>query len=464
MNPPVLDVYKLLESFKETIDGLNQQIGELSKQVVGLTAENTSLKARLAAHEPLKDSHNSSIPPSKESIKAQALRRTRSLREKSNRPNGGQVGHTGSTLKTILSPSKVVLHTPNFCTRCGNNLSSIEGTIINTRQSVDIPLPIQAIVTEHRLVQKKCTCGQCSQLDFPKDIRSSISYGTNIRALVAYLSNVQFIPYKRTVEVIKDCWGVNLSEGTIYNMLQDMNAKSDSAYKEIRRQVELASVVGADESGAKVNSELYWTWVWQTSEVTYAYCNKSRGKAAIDNQFPNGLPRVTLVTDRHSSYFNMDVKKHQICLAHILRELAYLDELDTQQTWSTQLAELIREAIHQRKSKAWESIDRDAVNERFRQLLETSTVNFHQKVAALQKSLNKHQNHVFRFLQDPNVPYDNNASERAVRPLKVKQKVSGGFRHNLGADAFCKLHSITQTAKKNGTNALLALIAVANNF
>lgn len=113
----------------------------------------------------------------------------------------------------------------------------------------------------------------------------------------------------------------------------------------------------------------------------------------------------------------MDVKSHQICLAHILRELAYLGELDTQQRWSFQFAELIREAIHQRKSKEWELIYRDAVNELFLQLLETPTDSFHQKVAALQKSLVKHKNHVFRFLLDPNVPFDNNASERAVRPL-----------------------------------------------
>lgn len=205
-------------------------------------------------------------------------------------------------------------------------------------------------------------------------------------------------------------------------------------------------------------------WAWQTSNLSYIYSDKSRGRQAIDKHFVNGLPNSILVTDRHASYFKMNVADHQICLAHILRELTYLTELDTTQTWSSQLAELIREAIHKRKTELWENIDRSSILERFKNLLTTCTDNLHQKIIAIQKSLTKYKEYVFKFLFDPDVPYENNASERAVRNLKVKQKVSGMFKSDTGADTYCQIHSITQTAKKNNQNPFSAILAVANNF
>jgi len=78
--------------------------------------------------------------------------------------------------------------------------------------------------------------------------------------------------------------------------------------------------------------------------------------------------------------------------------------------------------------------------------------------------LTKYKAYVFIFLFDPDVPYENNASERAVRNLKVKQKVSGMFKSQQGANAYCQIHSIAQTAKKNNQNPFLAILAVANNY
>jgi transposase-like protein len=185
---------------------------------------------------------------------------------------------------------------------------------------------------------------------------------------------------------------------------------------------------------------------------------------AIEKQFGNGLPKSILVTDRHRSYFNMNVADHQICLAHLLRELTYLTELDTQQTWSVQFAELLREAIHKRKTVPWESIDRCSIIDRFNHLLTIYSDSLHQKIIALIKSLTRYKDYVFKFLFDPDVPYDNNASERAVRNIKVKQKVSGMFKSDVGAATYSQIHSIAQTAGKNNQNPFVAIMAVANNF
>ena len=143
-----------------------------------------------------------------------------------------------------------------------------------------------------------------------------------------------------------------------------------------------------------------------------------------------------------------------------------MTELDKTQTWSSKLTELIRESIHKRKTEPWEDIDRKSILQRFKDLLDFSTETFHKKIIALQKSLIKHKNNVFNFLNNRDIPYDNNASERAIRPLKVKQKVSGSFRNPeaKGAEVFCQIHTITQTAKKNNQNPFSAVLATAKNF
>lgn len=469
MKEQVLDIALVLKSINGKIDGLSKQLESAQEEIVVLNKENGVLKDRLAVYETPKDSHNSSIPPSKDSLAAQAdkskkLLATRSLRDKSGKSNGGQTGHKGTTLEMASEPDSIIEHKPYFCTRCGNDLSAIQGSVVEIRQVFDVPMPILPIVTEHQLIGKQCSCGHCCQTDFPKEVRSRVSYGTNIRALVTYLSCIQCIPYKRLTEVLRDCFGITLSQGTIDNILKDVSDKSLGAYNEIRNRVEQSNVVGADETGENINGELHWMWAWQTDKLTYIHSNKSRGKLAIDSQFKNGLSRSILVTDRHKSYFNMNVADHQICLAHILRELTFLTELDTKQTWSSELAKLIREAIHKRKTELWENIDRNSILNKFQNLLTTCTDNLHQKIIALIKSLTKYKEYVFKFLFDPDVPYENNASERAVRNLKVKQKVSGMFKSQQGANAYCQIHSIAQTAKKNNQNPFLAILAVANNY
>ncbi len=462
MKEPVLDIALVLKSINGKIDGLTKQLDVAHKEIV-------VLKERLAVYETPKDSHNSSVPPSKDSLAAQSekskkLLATRSLRENSGKSNGGQNGHKGTTLKMVNEPDTIVEHQPYYCTRCGNDLSSIAGEVVELRQVFDIPIPVRPLVAEHQLISKKCSCGHCNKIDFPKEVRSRVSYGATIRALITYLNCSQYMPYNRLTEVMKDCFGVKLSQGTVDNTLKYMSDKSLGAYNEIRNRIEQSRVVGADETGENINGELHWLWAWQTDKLTYIHSDKSRGKLAIDKQFKNGLSKSILVSDRHSSYFKMNVADHQICLAHILRELTFLTELDTKQKWSSQFAELIREAIHKRKTESWEKIDRNSILDRFKNLLTICTDNLHQKIIAIIKSLTKYKEFVFKFLFDPDVPYENNASERAVRNLKVKQKVSGMFKSHAGANTYCQIHSITQTAKKNNQNPFLAILAVANNY
>jgi transposase len=343
-------------------------------------------------------------------------------------------------------------------------LEEVSGKEIEVRQSIDIPLPVCQIITNHVNIEKKCTCGCQNRGSFPEHVKPGVSYGVNLHALVAYLSTVQHIPFKRLTTALKDIYGLEISQGSVSNILNRMRKQSLPGYEAIRNRIAFADVVGADETGENVNGKLQWMWTFQNEAATYIFQHTSRGKVAIDSQFPAGLPRSILVTDRHASYFNMETAGHQLCLAHLLRDLIYLSESNQEQTWSPDMLNLLRESIHRRKSIPFGEIDIGDIKGRFNALINWDATSLDEKCEALRKSLVKHKEHIFQFLEHENVPYDNNASERSIRPLKVKQKVSGMFMSNDNADAFCQLHSIVDTAKKNKQDPFSALVAVAENI
>ena len=461
----------------EEIGRLNRIIGQKDVEIHSLKMKLASTKSELAdakarirelegqlgeeggssgtSGKPEKNSSNSSVPPSQESIAARELRRTTSLRKPSGRPSGGQPGHKGCTLQTVGTPDRIVKHEPAYCRCCGRPLEGVGYRKVRKTQVMDIRFVMET--TEEQYYEKVCQCGCVNNCDAPN---CRIKYGDNIRALVTYLNVVQCMPFKRIAELISDLCGQKISEGTVQNILRENSKKADPAYEEIRRRVERSAVVGADETGAAVRKKLHWNWIFQTDLLTYVYQVKSRGMEAIDSKFPNGLPNTTLVTDRHRSYFNMNVKNHQVCLAHLLRNAEYLNELDTKQDWSRRLIHLIGHAISIRRDGNITARKVKIIKKKMTNLLGESLTHLDDEFESLRKGILKVKDYLFTFLSDLRVPYDNNASERGVRKIKIKQKVSGCFRTDAGADDFAKLHSIAETAMKNGNSKFNAILAV----
>ena len=166
------------------------------------------------------------------------------------------------------------------------------------------------------------------------------------------------------------------------------------------------------------------------------------------------------VTDRHSAYFALQFLNHQVCMAHLLRELQYLSELNDKQDWSDKIASLFREAIHERNSNPSAIIPKASWLERLDNLLKLNICNFGKKFETLKKGLIKCRDYIFNFLEDPMIPSDNNGSERGIRKLKINLKNSCTFRSYFWADAFLELHSIVETAKKRNKTPFNAIQAL----
>ena len=461
----------------EEIGRLNRVIGRKDVEIHNLKMELASTKSELAdaksrvkeleddsddeddssnaPGKPKKNSSNSSIPPTQESIAARELRRTKSLRKPSGKPSGGQPGHKGSTLQSVSTPDRIIKHEPAYCTCCGRSLDGVQYRKIRKTQVIDIKFVVET--SEEQYYEKVCACGCVNNCDAPN---CRIKYGDNIRALVTYLNVVQCIPFKRIAELVSDLSGQKISEGTVQNILRENSTKANAAYEEIRKKLEHAPVVGADETGASVGKELHWNWIFQNDALTYVFQMKSRGMEAIDTKFPNGLPSSTLVTDRHHSYFKMKVKEHQVCLAHLLRNAEYLNELDTRQDWSRRFLRLIRHSMDISRDSCITPRKIKILKTKMKNLLGESLTHLDDEFERFKRGILKVKDYLFTFLTNPHVPYDNNASERGVRKIKIKQKISGGFRTDDGADDFAKLHSIAETAMKNGNSKFNAILAV----
>lgn len=432
---------------------LNRRVEALNVEIRALRLENTELKKRLSKYEgaeppePAKNSTNSSVPPSKERMGDEIKRRTTSLRERSGKKPGGQPGHEGVTRLMADDPDEVEDHQPNFCKECGRDLSDVEGHLEFQEECVGFK--ITPVTTRHRYLSKVCTCGCCNRLDAVKK-RNPVYMSREVRALVVYLNVVMCMPYRRIKAFLSDVMRIDISEGSIRNFIETAGRNAEPICERISGALLKGKVGGADESGVYVNGKLKWAWILQNPLLTFTWIAKGRGAREIDDRFgKDALKGMVLTTDRHSAYFTLKVKGHQICIAHLLRNLNYLNELNKGQTWSPRMQELLRRAVHWRNENPGRPTSAKTWTESLDKLLNENIDKLGKPFRQMRNSLRKLKDHIFTFLENPDVPSHNNASEGGIRILKVKQKRSGGFRSDRGAEDFMAIHSVADTAKKN---------------
>ena len=449
-----------VQSMQETIDAQHTEIASLNRNINRLTNENRILRKRLSKYEsPDKNSNNSNTPPSKESMKDEVVRRTKSLRTPSGLKPGGQPGHEARGKEMVEHPDAIEERMSEYCRNCGRDLSCVEGELDYVSQVVDLTA-VAPITTEHRHFKKTCTCGCCNKGYAPRRRGSQITFGRNIKAIVTYLNVVQCVPFERLASLMDEVFSVHMSQGTIANFVQETLRKLRPAIQLLENLLKQSPVVGFDESGCYNNKRLDWAWIAQTAYITLCFRATGRSSKVLKERFGDALQRMVAVTDRHSAYFVLDFLNHQVCLAHLLRELEYLTELDESQRWSKDVTNLLRSAIHQRNVQPEETVEKESWTDRLDDLLKANLLHLNDKFERQRKGLVKCRDYIFNLLENPMIPPDNNASERGIRKLKIKQKISGTFRADKGADAFFAIHSIVDTAWKNKQSQLQAISTI----
>lgn len=247
MKEQVTDISKVLQDMtvemrlmRETI---NQQYAEITKLNRNIEALNhqirkkdetiTMLTERLSKYEkPKKNSGNSSTPPSKESMKDEIVRRTKSLRKPSGKKPGGQAGHDGHKLSCSPSPDEIVDDMPNYCTHCGETLADAERVLDHVTQVVSIPelKPVIKEIRHYVMICKKC--GERVRTA-PRRKSNDVVYDASVKSLVVYLSVVLFLPYGRIASFLREVFGRAPSEGSLVNWVKEAKRNAQPAIESV---------------------------------------------------------------------------------------------------------------------------------------------------------------------------------------------------------------------------------------
>ncbi len=439
--------------------------GELEGVVLTLWERLDALESKVA-----KNSNNSSQPPSSD-----GLRKTKSLREPSGKPPGGQLGHKGTTLKRVAEPTQTVDHPlPPHCLRCHSALPLAQAEVAERRQVIDIPSTLFDVI-EHRTLAVTCNCGQAHVSSFPAAVTETVQYGPHVRAFGVHLTQGQMLPYARAAELIFDVYGLAISPATLLAWVAEARTALQATADQIANQLRAAPVLNADESGLRVAGKLHWLHIAASDTLTWYGVHAKRGLEAIEAHgiLPKRLG--VLVHDCWAPYWKLDDSIHALCNAHLLRELVYVKEITGQQ-WPESMMQLLLGANRvctaaRRQQRTLAPNDVAAFRTVYDALVREGEA-IHpetapqagqrgrgkQSVAAnLLRRFRLHADAVLLFLSNPAVPFTNNVGERAVRMPKVKQKISGCFRTLAGAEHFCVIRSCLDTLRKQGHSMLTVL-------
>ena len=452
-----------IKELKETLESQSQRIVELEDQV-------RILKKR-------KNSNNSSLPPSMD-LNRPTAKPNQSLRNSSDKKSGGQSGHKGETLKMSLLPDQVIPLKVESCSHCSQSLLGADYQKLASRQVVDIP-PVKPIYTQYDQYSVCCPyCAGMNKASFPDSVNAPIQYGPGVMASIAYLSSRQYLSMARIAELFTNFYGLNISEGTVANLLSSFAKKAYPLYTGILEKLRSSdSYVGSDETGCRIEGQLKWLWALQNDDYTFLYPSENRGFETIKNLLESEKePNYILVTDCLALYFKLGGRDHQICLAHIRRDLQYARELEPKNKWLTKLDELLLSALKLKDRlletypdpEQWsQSMDRYWIKARkdlekqLNKWIAKPVKNLGETALRLKKRLNRHIESLTRFLHHHFLPPDNNGSERAIRNVKVKTKVSGQFRTMQGAHIFAIYRSIIDTCIKQKKDPFQFLVQLA---
>lgn len=405
-----------------------------------------------ALSNPRKTSRNSSKPPSSD-MKGGSGGGDKSGKKKPRKRREG----LGVSRRLAENPDETVRVAACACGKCGADVSGQRQSVRHRYDHIDIP-PVVPHTTRIELLGGRCACcGARFKAAAPEGMAPGTPFGPNIRAYLLYLHHSHHVGFERLSRLMFEMFGLSISEGAIAGSFQRQSGPLEAARAAIREKLRAAAVIASDETTTRINGVTHWQWSFVSATAILHEIAPRRAKAVAEDVLGDHRPEVW-VSDRYVGQQDL-AKDHQVCLAHVLRDVQYaIDCGDT--VFAPRLRELLRWTIRigRRRDQLKDSTLRQYHASADRDLDRLLGVRAaHPAGRLLQAQAKAWRTKFFVFLTNRRVPATNNISEREIRPSVVFRKVTGGFRSEWGADVHAGYRSLVSTARLYGQTALQAI-------
>ena len=432
---------------------LIRMILEQAKRLAQLKADFDALKKKVEqSQKPPTNSRNSSQPPSKDQKSNQGKGQKR-------HKHGPPQGHEKHERQFVVNPDHVINLHVTKCECCQADLEEDAGYLVKVNQITELPEP-KAKVIEVRQYQTTCEhCGQEHIAEPYAGLEMERTFGARLEATVVYYRQEQHMSYVRTRAAMHSLHGVEISEGGIDKIMQRAGNKAIEDVKDIEAEIQRSSVIHSDETSSRVEGNNYWQWVFCSVRAVLHVIRFNRSFDVIKEIMGTHQAEVW-VSDCYGAQMMAASKKHQLCLAHQLRNLKAVMEQYPKDFWARHVHLLFRYAIHlyNHRDKVSETVFLNQVariEARFDQLLNQTLDQPDPR--RLQKRYQKYRQALFVFLYRTDVNPTNNISEQHLRPSVIHRKVTGCFRSDWGAKSYAAMKSVIDTGALSGIDPFMAI-------
>jgi transposase len=410
------------------------------------------LEARLGG--PAKTPDNSSLPPSK------GQKPNRPEKAKRVGPRKGSLGREGGGRPLACDPDETVIAKALTCVHCQAALTDAEQVLHGRYDKIDLPV-VRPVVTRVERYAGHCPCcGGVTLAPVPEGMEEGSPFSVNILALAIYLRATHAISYQRLTRLFLHLFALQISEGALDAMFQRAKPCFDNEVAAILARLRRSRIICSDETTVRIDGRTHWNWVFQNDQVVIHVIRNSRAANVVAEVLAGHRPSIW-VSDLYSAQQG-HADLWQVCLAHQLRDCKYAIEAGDTIFAPRMKMLLLRAVVLARRRKELAESTRRTYQRRLDRDLNAIMVlaptNRHGK--RLRKRYGRVRSHLFTFLEYPDVPPDNNGSERELRPTATYRKVTGGFRSNWGADLFADIKSVVGTAARRGIDAYQAILAI----
>ena len=429
-----------------------------------LVARITELEALVG--KPRKTSSNSHIPPSKDGFGG---------KKRGKAAAGKRPPREGKARPLADTPDKTERVIADTCGHCGTDVSAQTQRCRHRYDHIDLP-PIAPIVTRIELFGGRCRgCGQRYRAQAPAGMPPGTPFGPGIRSLLTYLHHSHHVSFERLSRIATELFGLVISEGAIANIFRRMGQDMAAATKAIGDTLLSARIIASDETTTRTNGITHWQWVFISNKAVLHKIAPRRSRSVAEEVLGDHQPDVW-ISDRYAGQQELG-KAHQVCLAHVLRDVQYaIDCGDT--IFAPKVRDHLRwaEPVKVPAMRSIVGIPAEGIRVgKRRHELKSSTLACYAAKAdtklstlmrmpvahpagrILLRQIKAWRTKFFVFLTNREVPATNNISEREIRPSVVFRKVTNGFRSDWGAQIHAGYRSVTGTARLSGKSALGAI-------